>query len=83
MAEVKKNAAVFDRAFDSARAITMDKFAKDNSASVQATMYKMCEQIIADNEGVEDVTYELPNKHYFEIGEYPTSPRHTRAFLTE
>lgn len=83
VAEVKKNAAVFDRAFDSARAITMDKFAKDNSASVQATMYKMCEQIIADNEGVEDVTYELPNKHYFEIGEYPTSPRHTRAFLTE
>jgi urate oxidase len=68
--EVKANVSLFDQAFDSARAITMDKFAKDNSASVQATMYMMCEQIIADNSEIEHVTYELPNKHYFEIGRF-------------
>lgn len=68
--EVKKEVGVFDRAFESARGITMERFALDNSVSVQATMYKMCEQIIEENSEVLEVTYELPNKHYFEIGEF-------------
>jgi len=65
--EVKSNAAKFDAAHADVRRITLDTFATDNSASVQNTMYKMCEQILAATPGVENVEYTLPNKHYFEI----------------
>jgi urate oxidase len=58
----------FDAAWHAARNITLETFAKDNSASVQNTMYKMCEQILAAVPLVEAVDYSLPNKHYFEIG---------------
>lgn len=71
--DVKANVQLFDKAWDRSREITMDIFAKDNSASVQATMYKMAEQIIAEQSEIEDVTYELPNKHYFEIGKFPSA----------
>ncbi|KKA26234.1 hypothetical protein TD95_000101 [Thielaviopsis punctulata] len=57
----------FDKAFDDARNITMKIFAEDNSASVQNTMYKMCETILEAVPEVDTVTYALPNKHYFEI----------------
>ncbi|KAL8646791.1 MAG: hypothetical protein Q9210_005929 [Variospora velana] len=57
----------FDEAWNSAREITMTTFAKDESASVQNTMYKMCEQILAAVPTVNAVDYSLPNKHYFEI----------------
>ena len=59
----------FDRAWDSARDITLKTFANDNSASVQNTMYKMCDQILNTQKDIESVDYSLPNKHYFEIGE--------------
>ena len=58
----------FNGAYQKVRDITLKIFAEDNSASVQATMYKMCEQILADVPLVEEVDYVLPNKHYFEIG---------------
>lgn len=67
--EVKSEAAKFDDAWEKARTVTMSTFAKDNSASVQNTMYKMCDQILASVPLVEAVDYSLPNKHYFEIGE--------------
>ncbi|KAL9009231.1 MAG: hypothetical protein Q9173_005722 [Seirophora scorigena] len=57
----------FDEAWNSAREITLATFAKDESASVQNTMYKMCEQILAAVPTVNAVDYSLPNKHYFEI----------------
>ncbi|KAL2020371.1 hypothetical protein VTK56DRAFT_8500 [Thermocarpiscus australiensis] len=57
----------FDRAWGSARDITMRVFATDESASVQNTMYKMCEQILEAVPEVERASYSLPNKHYFEI----------------
>ncbi|KAL8674116.1 MAG: hypothetical protein Q9168_001453 [Polycauliona sp. 1 TL-2023] len=57
----------FDDAYNSAKQITMETFAKDASASVQNTMYKMCEQILAAVPMVKAVDYSLPNKHYFEI----------------
>ena len=66
LAEVKK--VDFNAAWEKARNITMETFAKDDSASVQATMYKMCDQILAAVPLVEAVDYALPNKHYFEIG---------------
>lgn len=66
VAEVEANAAVFDRAYEAVREITMATFAKEESPSVQNTMYKMCEQILEREAGVKAVEYQLPNKHYFE-----------------
>ncbi|KAL8843001.1 MAG: hypothetical protein Q9176_002304 [Flavoplaca citrina] len=57
----------FDDAWNIAKTITLETFAKDESASVQNTMYKMCEQILSAVPMVKAVDYSLPNKHYFEI----------------
>ncbi|TKX20816.1 uricase [Elsinoe australis] len=65
--QVEAKASKFDKAWESARTITLATFAKDESPSVQNTMYKMSEQILADVPDVESVDYALPNKHYFEI----------------
>lgn len=64
---VKKNLPRFDKAWEDSRNITLKTFALDDSASVQATMYKMAEQILAVTPEVSHVEYSLPNKHYFEI----------------
>jgi urate oxidase len=70
--EVRKEQAQFDLAWEGARETTMRVFAEDYSASVQATMYKMSEEILEKVPDVMRVTYELPNKHYFEISKlYP------------
>lgn len=58
----------FDKTWENARTITLETFAVENSPSVQNTMYKMCEQILASTPDVKSVDYSLPNKHYFEIG---------------
>ncbi|KDR72246.1 hypothetical protein GALMADRAFT_229070 [Galerina marginata CBS 339.88] len=50
-----------------ARTATLETFAVDESASVQATLYKMGQRIIAENGGVQSVTYDLPNKHYIPV----------------
>ncbi|KAJ3807285.1 hypothetical protein F5876DRAFT_48361 [Lentinula aff. lateritia] len=57
------DATVLDRA----RTITLEVFAEDESASVQATLYKMGQRIIAENAGVQTVSYALPNKHYIPV----------------
>ncbi|TEA19968.1 Uricase [Colletotrichum sidae] len=67
LAAVRSAVPKFDPAWTAARDITMRTFARDESASVQATMYKMCEQILAAVPEVLAVTYTLPNKHYFEV----------------
>lgn len=48
-----------------------------NSASVQDTTYKTACKILRSVPGVDDVLYELPNKHYLEISMLPiyTYPR--------
>jgi urate oxidase len=58
----------FDKAWEDARNITMKTFAEQSSPSVQNTMYKMSELILAAASDVDTVDYTLPNKHYFEIG---------------
>ena len=58
----------FDKAFNSARDITLQTFANDESPSVQNTMFKMADQILDTDKGINTVDYSLPNKHYFEIG---------------
>lgn len=35
--------------------------------SMQATLYKMGERVIAENRGIERVSYGLPNKHYVPV----------------
>ncbi|KAK9330683.1 hypothetical protein V1520DRAFT_340064 [Lipomyces starkeyi] len=57
----------FEEGYQSARNITLKTFALDDSASVQATLFKMCKLILAANSLINDVKYALPNKHYFEI----------------
>lgn len=65
---VEETAPKFDKAWEAARNITLKLFAEDDSASVQNTMYKMCEQILDAVPDTESVAYSLPNKHNFELG---------------
>ncbi|KAJ5882077.1 uncharacterized protein N7529_000749 [Penicillium soppii] len=67
LSEVKAHFQKFNAAWEAARAITLKTFAEENSPSVQATMYKMGEQILAAAPFVETVEYSLPNNHYFEV----------------
>ncbi len=69
VAAVQAGVERFDAAWAGARAIIMKTFATDESASVQNTMYKMCEQILEAAPEVEKAGFSLPNKHYFEVGE--------------
>lgn len=55
---------VFDFAYESARKVTLDLFALENSPSVQATMYNMSDKILKEVSQIKEVTYVLPNKHY-------------------
>ncbi|KAF1812856.1 uricase [Eremomyces bilateralis CBS 781.70] len=64
---VRAEVGEFDRAWKVAREVTLSTFATDNSASVQNTMYKMCEAILGAVGGIENVSYTLPNRHYFEV----------------
>ncbi|KAK6462648.1 peroxisomal urate oxidase [Scheffersomyces coipomensis] len=60
----KAKDGLFDNTYNAARATTLELFALENSASVQATMYNMSEDILKQVKEVQYVTYELPNKHY-------------------
>lgn len=57
----------FDNTWMGVRDVTMKTFAEDSSASVQNTMYKTCEQVLASYPTVASISYALPNNHYFEI----------------
>ncbi|KIY52339.1 uricase [Fistulina hepatica ATCC 64428] len=75
-----------DGVFERARNVTLQVFATDDSASVQATLYKMEQQIIAENDGVDHVKYTLPNKHYVPvdmsyIGIGNTKPTEAEVFI--
>jgi len=77
--EVRFRSKDFDEAWKEAREVTLRTFANDNSASVQNTMYKMCDQILAAVHGVEAVNYSLQIKHYFEIDlSWQHGLKHTR-----
>ncbi|GAA6001665.1 uncharacterized protein JCM10292_004984 [Rhodotorula paludigena] len=77
----------FERVFRSVQDTTLRVFAEHNSASVQATLYIMCEEILAKNKEVERVKYELPNKHYiapdlsFFKGLKNTEPKDAEVFV--
>ncbi|KAL0096348.1 urate oxidase [Phycomyces blakesleeanus] len=63
----KYSAVDYPAIYASVKQITMDTFAKDESASVQATLYLMQQQILAKYSDVAEVSYALPNKHYVGI----------------
>lgn len=65
--EVKKDLSIFDETWTKAREVTFRLFATEESPSVQNTMYKMCEEILAAQPLLATVDYSLPNKHYFEV----------------
>lgn len=57
----------FEKAAQLARDITIDLFATHDSESVQATLFKMGEAVIAGHKMVEKISYVLPNKHYIPV----------------
>lgn len=60
----KADEGLFDSTYDKARNTTLEMFALEKSASVQATMYNMSHSILEQVPEVATVSYELPNKHY-------------------
>ncbi len=65
--EKAKSEKEFDAVARRARAITLATFAEDESASVQATLYKMGVQLVEEHVQLEEVKYALPNKHYVPV----------------
>ncbi|PVF97217.1 putative urate oxidase [Serendipita vermifera] len=59
--------AQFNKVAASAKETTLEVFATDESASVQATLYRMASDIIQKNASVSSVSYKLPNKHYIPV----------------
>ncbi|KAG0049431.1 hypothetical protein BGZ83_005781 [Gryganskiella cystojenkinii] len=57
----------FNNIFDSVREVTCKTFAEDESASVQATLYKMAAQSVQNWKWIQKVAYALPNRHFFPI----------------
>lgn len=55
---------LFDETLAKVLKITLDRFALENSPSVQATMYNMSSDILDACPYVYNVSYALPNKHY-------------------
>ncbi|KAI0773016.1 uricase [Trametes elegans] len=69
-----------------ARNITLELFALDESASVQATLYKMAQRIVNEHAHIQSVSYSLPNKHYVPVdmkylGIDNTSPPNAEVFV--
>lgn len=58
---------VFDQSAATVLKVTLERFALENSASVQATMFNMATDILAQSPYIYNVSYSLPNKHYFLI----------------
>lgn len=65
--EVKAGGVWDEKVWDRARKVTCEVFATDDSASVQATLFKMSKLIISQNPGINTVSYSLPNKHYVPV----------------
>ncbi|KAG0256491.1 hypothetical protein BG011_004482 [Mortierella polycephala] len=57
----------FNQIYDSVREVTCKVFAEDESASVQATLYKMAAQSIENWKWLHRVSYALPNRHFFAV----------------
>jgi len=56
-----------DEVPERARLATLEIFASDDSASVQATLYKMAQRVVSENAFIQTASYALPNKHYIPV----------------
>ncbi|KAL7413315.1 hypothetical protein BDY24DRAFT_389646 [Mrakia frigida] len=54
----------FTKTAEAGRKTTLEVFATDDSASVQATLYKAAQTLLTVAPSVSSVSYSLPNKHY-------------------
>jgi urate oxidase len=54
----------FPKIAETARKVTMEVFATDESASVQATMYNTAQKLLGEAKAIGKVSYSYPNKHY-------------------
>lgn len=54
----------FDGIASTVRTATLEVFATDESASVQATMYKTLQRFLRDSKLISEAEMSLPNKHY-------------------
>jgi len=57
----------FESVAQKVRDATIELFAEDESASVQATLYNTAQRVLRDNPKLVDITYRLPNKHYIPV----------------
>jgi urate oxidase len=67
----------YEAIYRAARDITLNVFSNDQSASVQATLYRMAQQILDFAPEVEQVSYALPNKHVFTVNLEPFGQANT------
>lgn len=56
--------ADFQNVYQKTRRATLEVFATDESASVQATMYRTAQRVLRESPSLKSVTYAYPNKHY-------------------
>ncbi|KAI9598729.1 urate oxidase [Syncephalis fuscata] len=61
----------YEGIYQAVRDITLTVFSNDQSASVQATLYRMAQQILDRAPEVNLVSYALPNKHVFTVNLEP------------
>lgn len=57
----------FPEIADKVRQDTIEVFATDESASVQATLYNTCQKVLVSCPAVTEISYALPNKHYIPV----------------
>ncbi|GHJ85793.1 hypothetical protein NliqN6_2195 [Naganishia liquefaciens] len=61
----------FQKTYEKTRQATLEVFATDESASVQATMYKTAQRVLKESPAIKNVTYAYPNKHYIPVNLTP------------
>jgi urate oxidase len=49
------------------RDTSLEVFAMDEDEDVQATMHRMCREVLEINPTVVEVTYRMPNRHYIPV----------------
>jgi urate oxidase len=54
----------FAKIAQTAKQVTLEVFATDESASVQATMYNTAQRLLQEAKEIEKISYSYPNKHY-------------------
>ena len=54
----------FSKIAENVKSDTLEVFATDESASVQATMYNSAQKVLGSCKEIAEISYSYPNKHY-------------------